>query len=59
MTLKLVREKARKLGVKNITRYRKENLIRVIQETEGNAPCFKGIRDCGELRCAWRTECQH
>ena len=58
MTLKIVRDRARELGIKNITRYRKESLIRVIQETEGNAPCFKGIHECGEHHCLWRTECQ-
>lgn len=58
MTLKKVRETARTLGIKNISRYRKENLIRVIQETEGNSPCFKDIRDCREVGCCWREECQ-
>ena len=58
MTLKVIREKAKKLGVKNITRFNKENLIRVIQSSEGNAPCFKGIDDCWEFGCLWREECQ-
>ncbi len=58
MTLKVVREKAKKLGVKNINRFNKENLIRLVQSSEGNFPCFKGIRDCWEFRCAWRQECQ-
>lgn len=59
MTLKLVRDRAKELGIKNITKYRKESLIRVIQEVEGNSPCFKGIQACGELKCLWRSECQH
>jgi hypothetical protein len=46
MTVKQIREKARTLGIKNYTRYDKERLIRVIQELEGNSPCFKGICDC-------------
>jgi len=58
MTIKEIRDKARQLGVKNITRYRKENLIRVIQEVEGNSPCFRGIHSCGEYGCLWRVECQ-
>jgi hypothetical protein len=58
MTLREIRKKARIIGVKNYTRYKKESLIRVIQETEGNSPCFKGIGDCGEIRCLWRDECQ-
>lgn len=58
MTLKLIREKAKDLGIKNISRYRKENLIRVIQEVEGNSACFKGILDCRQFDCLWRAECQ-
>jgi hypothetical protein len=58
MTLKEIRDKARTVGVKNYTRIRKESLIRVIQEMEGNAPCFKGINNCGESGCLWRDECQ-
>jgi hypothetical protein len=59
MTLKEIREKARTMGVKNITRYKKDTLIRAIQEVEGNAPCFKGIDRCGEARCLWRDQCQN
>jgi hypothetical protein len=58
MTLQQVRLKARDLGVKNVSRFRKENLIRVIQEVEGNAPCFRNISDCCESGCLWREECQ-
>ncbi len=58
MTLKAIREKAKKLGVKNITRFNKENLIRLVQTSEGNSPCFRDIRDCWEFGCLWRKECQ-
>lgn len=58
MTLKQIRDKARVVGVKNYARYTKENLIRIIQQTEGNAPCFKDIPDCWEFGCLWREECQ-
>ncbi|MCX5860820.1 MAG: Rho termination factor N-terminal domain-containing protein [Desulfomonile sp.] len=58
MTLKQVQQTAKTLGIKNISRHRKESLIRTIQETEGNAPCFKGIDDCREFICLWRQECQ-
>jgi hypothetical protein len=57
MTLKEIREKARSMGIKNYTRFRKENLIRIIQETEGNSPCFKNTCDCGEHQCLWRQDC--
>jgi hypothetical protein len=58
MTLREIRAKAKDLGVKNYTRFKKDGLIRQIQQAEGNAPCFKGIKNCGELECAWRDECQ-
>jgi hypothetical protein len=58
MTVKAIREKAKKMGVKNITRFNKENLIRVIQSNEGNSPCFRCIQDCWEFGCLWREECQ-
>jgi hypothetical protein len=58
MTLKEIREVARTQGIKNVSRYRKEKLIRVIQETEGNSPCFKHIPGCCEFGCLWREECQ-
>jgi len=59
MTLRQIREKARNMGVSNINRYRKENLIRVIQEIEGNSPCYKNIFNCWEFGCLWREECQN
>jgi hypothetical protein len=58
MTLKEIRERARIVGVKNYTRYRKDSLIRVIQEVEGNSPCFRDIPDCWERGCLWREDCQ-
>jgi hypothetical protein len=58
MTLKEIREKAKTVGIKNITRFKKETLIRAIQEGEGNSPCFKGIAGCGEQACLWRDQCQ-
>ncbi len=59
MTLRQIREQAKNLGIKNVTKYRKESLIKVIQETEGNRPCFRAIPSCGEFECAWREECQN
>lgn len=58
MTLKKIREMARDMGIRNITKFRKETLIRAIQENEGNSPCFRGIYGCGESGCLWREECQ-
>jgi hypothetical protein len=58
MTLQEIRIKARELGIKNISRFKKDALIRQVQQAEGNSPCFRGIENCGELDCAWRDECQ-
>jgi len=58
MNVKQVREMARQLGIKNITRHRKDNLIKEIQSAEGNEPCFKGIHDCRVGACLWRGQCQ-
>jgi len=58
MNLKGIREMARNLGVKNFSRLRKEDLIRAIQEKEGNSPCFKRIEDCRVYDCLWREDCQ-
>jgi hypothetical protein len=40
MILNDIRAKARSLGLKNYSRLAKTNLIRAIQEKEGNAPCY-------------------
>jgi hypothetical protein len=40
MILKDIRAKARDMGVKNQSRLGKTDLIRAIQEKEGNAPCY-------------------
>jgi hypothetical protein len=58
MTLKKVREKAKEIGLRNVNSYRKEHLIKAIQELEGNSPCFRGISGCQENKCLWREECQ-
>ncbi len=58
MTMKQIRMIAKDVGIKNITRYPKEKLIKTIQETEGNNPCFRAFTGCGETGCAWRSDCQ-
>lgn len=58
MTLREIRKKASDLGVKNYSRFRKHELIKEIQSSEGNAPCFKEISDCMESHCLWRRECK-
>jgi hypothetical protein len=58
MTLRKVREIARAMNVSNYSRRRKADLIRIIQQTEGNSPCFQGISGCMEYGCLWRDDCQ-
>ena len=58
MTVKEIRGLARSLGVKNYHRLRKADLIRSIQEKEGNSPCYQSISDCREHDCLWLSECQ-
>lgn len=58
MTLRQIRDKAREMKVRNYSRLRKDQLIRTIQQTEGNHPCFKNVSDCGEHGCLWWTDCR-
>ena len=59
MTLKEIREKAKKMGIVNIYRKKKAELIREIQTKEGNIPCFgtERVQYCGEENCLWREDC--
>ena len=59
MTLREIKEKAKTIGIKNSSKFKKDGLIRQIQQAEGNSPCFRGIENCGELNCAWRNDCQN
>ena len=59
MILKDIRAKARNIGVKNHSRLGKTDLIRAIQEKEGNAPCYQNISDCWQFDCLWRPDCQN
>jgi hypothetical protein len=53
-----IRTMARKVGVKNYSRFNKADLIRAVQVAEGNAPCYQQIIDCRVYDCLWREECQ-
>ncbi len=58
MTVKDIRDMARRQGVKSYSRLKKAELIRAIQIQEGNAPCFQTMTDCREDGCLWRSDCQ-
>ncbi len=58
MTLKEVKAMAKGMGIK-LCRKNKTQLIREIQEREGNIPCFgtERVKFCGEEGCLWRSDC--
>lgn len=58
MILKDIKTKAKDLGVRNYSKLAKADLIRAIQEKEGNAACFQSIYDCWQFDCLWRPDCQ-
>ena len=52
-----VKKIAQGIGLKP-GRIKKVDLIRLIQKTEGNNPCFGyGQHDCDQLNCCWREDC--
>ncbi|HIJ89680.1 MAG: hypothetical protein OEV89_02355 [Desulfobulbaceae bacterium] len=52
-----IKTKAKDLGIKP-GKLKKEDLIRAIQEKEGNFPCFgSAIENCTQEDCCWREDC--
>lgn len=58
MKMTEIRGRARLMGAKNYGRMAKPDLIRTIQKTEGNDPCFTGIAACNQENCCWFPDCQ-
>ncbi len=57
MNMTDIKGKAKELGVQ-IGKLRKADLIRAIQDKEGNFPCFETAKDyCSEKACCWRDAC--
>lgn len=58
MNLKDVKEIAKKHGIK-AGKMKKDELIRSIQQAEGNFDCFGTAvsGDCTQSGCLWRTDC--
>jgi hypothetical protein len=54
-----VKEIAKKRGL-NPGKMKKRELVRAIQEDEGNPVCYDtGYSDeCGQPECLWRDDCQ-
>lgn len=58
MKMQEVRAIAKVLDIKT-SRMSKINLIREIQTTEGNFPCFATAEagECDQMVCVWREDC--
>lgn len=59
MKLDEIKEIAKQHNIKT-GKMKKADLVRAIQETEGNEVCFEtGNADsCGQEKCLWREDCQ-
>ncbi len=52
-----IKAKAKDLGIRP-GKMKKEELIRAIQEREGNFPCFgSAMEHCSQEDCCWREDC--
>jgi hypothetical protein len=57
MDVAVIRQKAKSLGVK-VAKKDNAELIKSIQQAEGNTPCFKTASgSCNQLNCLWRMDC--
>jgi len=57
MKMPEIRDKAQQLGIKP-GKKNKSELIRAIQQQEGNSPCYGTAMDqCGQSACCWRRDC--
>lgn len=57
MNMAEIKEKAKQLGIQ-AGKIKKGDLIRAIQEKEGNFPCFETAKEyCSQLHCSWRKAC--
>lgn len=58
MKINAIKEIARQHNLKP-GRANKEELIRSIQQAEGNSTCFGSncAKECGQFNCLWREDC--
>ena len=58
MNMNRIKEIAKKMNI-NPRSMNKKDLIRCIQDKEGNIPCFKTDQPtCDQYDCCWRSDCQ-
>jgi len=60
MNMQEIRSKASQLGLQGISRLNKGDLVRAIQQAEGNTSCFgaEWRFECAQTDCCWRGDCQ-
>lgn len=53
-----IKRKAKEMGI-NAGRMKKAELIKAIQNKEGNNPCFgnENRMNCDQVNCCWRDDC--
>jgi len=58
MNIEQIKEMAKKYNIK-AGKARKGDLVRAIQDAEGNDPCFYSNSSdcCGQDSCLWRDDC--
>lgn len=58
MKLDEIKEIARQRKIKT-GKAKKSELVRAIQQAEGNEPCFDNgkVAVCGQHTCTWREDC--
>ncbi len=58
MRLSDIEKKAKSLGVKDIWKMSKKDLIKNIQRKEGNFDCFGTATNyCSQMSCCWKSDC--
>lgn len=58
MRLIEIQKIARKKGIKDLSKFKKPELIRTIQRKEGNFDCFgRTTSYCDQSSCLWRKDC--
>ena len=58
MTVKEIQGIAKKMGLQ-ASKMKKTELVRMIQKTEENTPCFQtgAASSCGQENCMWLSDC--
>ncbi|KPK25217.1 MAG: SAP domain-containing protein [Desulfobacterales bacterium SG8_35_2] len=58
MTVKEIQVIAERMGLK-ASKMKKTELVRMIQKTEQNTPCFQtgSATSCGQENCMWLSDC--